>query len=955
MSIADQTRPREGALSAVFFTSGAAALIFEAAWFYRAGLVFGSSVWAASVVLSSFMTGLALGSAIVAWGRPRFSKPLVAYATLEVVVAASGVALTAVMPALAGVVGRVAAVAGSTIWLANVLRFPVAFALLLIPATAMGATLPLLVGAVCRWHPGFGRALGRLYGWNTIGAVVGVLTAEVVLVRFVGVMGSAAIAGGLNLAAGGVAYRLSSTTPAAPGDLPPADAPGTLTPRAWRLVGAACLAGAALVGLELVWFRFLSMYVLTTTLAMNIMLAVVLASIGIGSLLAARRLAARPAAVRLLPAIAIVSAVTVAVSYWAFGWLTAGTQVGEWLRVLWFAVVLAAPASALSGAIFTFTGEAIHAEIGHETSAAAWLTLSNTVGAALGPLVAAFVLLPTVGMERSFQVASLVYGLIAVLAAQPRVAAAHAQRPRRVSLGWTAAAIVAALAVVAPSGRMQAMYIGRSAAAYASDGAQVVATREGPSETIFLMQQAWFDRPVYNRLVTNGFSMSGTAIPAERYMRYFVYWPMLLSPSPIERVLIVCYGVGVTAGAATDVQAAKTIDIVEISKDVLAMSDVIYPGTRHPLHDPRVRVHTEDGRYFLETTDERFDLITGEPPPPRTPGAVNIYTREYFQLIYDHLSDRGIATYWLPVARPDPGTDVNTIVRAFCDVFTDCSLWNATPFDFMLVGSRGGQTQPLSRSAVARAWRTPEEARRLAEVGFEQPEQVGATFLADASALEQLTADTPALTDDYPQRLRPDSTRPSLSDPAYQTDPVAAEMYLNLIDPSRAREAFAHSTFIRAHFAPSLVDGTLPFFEVEGTINRVLWEGGKPLRQIEDLHHLLTTTTLETLPLWILGSDAVKQTIAAGATDATGTVAYARGLGALASRNYAGAVQLFTESERQGFRAATLRPLLVYALTMAGRVDVARELAKGADVQDPDARHFWSWIGPTLGVGPFAS
>ena len=99
------------------------------------------------------------------------------------------------------------------------------------------------------------------------------------------------------------------------------------------------------------------------------------------------------------------------------------------------------------------------------------------------------------------------------------------------------------------------------------------------------------------------------------------------------------------------------------------MSDVIYAPAAHPLRDPRVRLHIEDGRYFLETTAERFDLITGEPPPPRTPGAVNIYTREYFQLIHDRLAEGGMATYWVPVARPDPGTDVDTIVRAFCDVF----------------------------------------------------------------------------------------------------------------------------------------------------------------------------------------------------------------------------------------------------------------------------------------------
>ena len=42
-------------------------------------------------------------------------------------------------------------------------------------------------------------------------------------------------------------------------------------------------------------------------------------------------------------------------------------------------------------------------------------------------------------------------------------------------------------------------------------------------------------------------------------------------------------------------------------------------GRLHPLQDPRVRVHIEDGRQFLQATGRRFDLITGEPPPPRTP------------------------------------------------------------------------------------------------------------------------------------------------------------------------------------------------------------------------------------------------------------------------------------------------------------------------------------------------
>ena len=202
------------------------------------------------------------------------------------------------------------------------------------------------------------------------------------------------------------------------------------------------------------------------------------------------------------------------------------------------------------------------------------------------------------------------------------------------------------------------------------------------------MQQKWMGEPVYSRLVTNGFSMSGTAVSAMRYMRYFVYWPMVAHHGPVKRVLVVCYGVGVTVEAALDLPAVESIDVAEISADVIAMSDSMYP-VRQPLHQPRVRLHIEDGRQFLEATSDRFDLITGEPPPPRTPGTVNIYTREYFQLIHDRLADGGITTYWLPVGRPDPGTNVSAIISAFCAVFADCSLWIATPFDLMLVGTRG--------------------------------------------------------------------------------------------------------------------------------------------------------------------------------------------------------------------------------------------------------------------------
>ncbi len=103
--------------------------------------------------------------------------------------------------------------------------------------------------------------------------------------------------------------------------------------------------------------------------------------------------------------------------------------------------------------------------------------------------------------------------------------------------------------------------------------------------------------------------------------------------------------------------------MVDISSDILDLSREIHPPhEKHLLDDPRVHVHIEDGRYFLRTTTRSFDLITGEPPPPKIARVVNLYTREYFQLVYDRLTEGGVNTYWLPVHNLTE-SDVKAVIR----------------------------------------------------------------------------------------------------------------------------------------------------------------------------------------------------------------------------------------------------------------------------------------------------
>jgi predicted membrane-bound spermidine synthase len=188
-------------ISFVFAGSGAAGLMFEIAWMHRTALVFGSSIWATSLILSSFMAGLAVGNLLVTRFGHRVSGFLRTYALLELVVAIGGIGATYVPIALTGDLAVISRRIVDAPWMINTIRFVVAFAVVLVPSSAMGATLPVLVAGTVFHTTEFSVALGRLYGWNTLGAVGGVLAAETVCIRFFGVTGTAWAAALLNVAA----------------------------------------------------------------------------------------------------------------------------------------------------------------------------------------------------------------------------------------------------------------------------------------------------------------------------------------------------------------------------------------------------------------------------------------------------------------------------------------------------------------------------------------------------------------------------------------------------------------------------------------------------------------------------------------------------------------------------------------------------------------------------------
>ena len=174
---------RVAVLCGVLFLSGTGALIFETLWLRLSGLAFGNSIWAAALILSSFMAGLALGNALAASSRIRRWRPLHFYAVLEVFVAFFGCTIVFGLP----VVGDLMRPVWQMLWNYQPtllgLRFVVSFLILLVPTTAMGLTLPVIIEDPLLRETEFGRAIGFLYGSNTLGAMLGAVLGEAYLIR----------------------------------------------------------------------------------------------------------------------------------------------------------------------------------------------------------------------------------------------------------------------------------------------------------------------------------------------------------------------------------------------------------------------------------------------------------------------------------------------------------------------------------------------------------------------------------------------------------------------------------------------------------------------------------------------------------------------------------------------------------------------------------------------------
>ncbi len=708
----------------IFIFSGASGLIYQVIWMRQLTLIFGSTVFATSTVLTAFMAGLALGSYY--FGRKideSDQSPLRMYALLEAGIGAFCLVWPLILSVLGGLYVLIHRNVTSEFYTLSLIRFVLTVAVILIPSTLMGGTLPVLTRFFVKRLEQLGTNIGVLYALNTFGAVIGTVAAGFFLLEAFGIRWTLGIGIAINFAVAAIALVLTqrvsgtedissqqSAVSSQPEDLvaesrtqlPHTDNQQPTTNN-HLVLWAIGVSGFCALAYEVLWTRIMVFFLGSTTYAFATMLAAFLFGIALGSVVFARwvdrmqqpitvfgivQLGIGLFALILMPAFEELYGMTRAFQstfgssrFWAFF---------SCFLVMCLPTFLMGASFPLVTKIYTGSERRLGRSIGNVYAV-------NTVGSILGAFCAGFILIPLLGIRPSIVLMVALntgIGCLLVLKSGQQTETGGALL-QGISIGMPI--LNAGLAVILLLTLNQPLFLKSAIFKTQRPGDTLVDYNEEVDATVTTLKD---DEGVYRLYVDTNQAADASRWDSPSH-RVIAHLPLLLHPRP-KRALVVGFGMGLTSYSIT--QHGVQVDAIELSKGVISAAQKHFTHVNgnvfeSPLFDYKIN----DGRNHILMTKTKYDMIsTGIIHPLVSAGSSNIYTADFYRLCRRILSEDGIMCQWVPLHRL-PETHYKMIVRTFIEVFPHTTLWyKYTPDFVILIGTR----EPLRidyKNFIARA------------------------------------------------------------------------------------------------------------------------------------------------------------------------------------------------------------------------------------------------------------
>lgn len=743
----------------LFALSGFAGLVYESIWTHYLKLILGHAAYAQSLVLAIFMGGMALGAWLISRFSGRLRNLLIAYAVIEIII---GLAALGFHPGYLWVENQLLSAwlpAIGDVQTTGIIKWVTSACLILPQSVLLGATFPLMSGALIRLYPErTGNSLSFLYFSNSIGAATGVLVSGFVLIPAVGLPGTVWFAGIVSIAVGLVAWLLGRGLVAAR-ETRRVATPAQPTPIAWTLMGAALVTGMASFIYEIGWIRMLTLVLGTTTQSFELMLAAFIGGLALGSLWIRKRMDKidRPlvwaANVQLLMgALALLSIVAYMHTFDLMAYLLETVRRDD-LGFTFFrvgshliALLLMLPTTFMAGMtlpLFTYSlirsggGEA---SIGRIYSA-------NTLGAIIGVALAVHWGLPSLGLKGLIGLGAgldIALGVGLLLMVRKRTL-----RDFRWAAGFVAICCVLAYGAQFDSHRL-ASGVYRSDGARLPDSIEVQFHKDGSTASVDLIRAPEMGHLM---LKTNGkvdasINVGGPYPSIDEYTQALLgLIPLALKPQPSQAAII-----GLGSGMSTHVllgnQALEHVYTIEIEPAMVEAARQFGPAVERAFSDPRGEIVIEDARTWFSTRKEQFDIIISEPSNPWISGIGALFTREFYAQIREHLTDDGLFVQWLHLYDIDPSL-VASVIKALGHEFGDYALIQTIEgIDVALVAGKG----ELPRQFDPAVFTEPSLKPLLERLSLHTTNDIAVRFLGDRKLLQPYvdSFEIPMNSDFYP-------------------------------------------------------------------------------------------------------------------------------------------------------------------------------------------------------------
>jgi spermidine synthase len=373
----------------------------------------------------------------------------------------------------------------------------------------------------------------------------------------------------------------------------------------------------------------------------------------------------------------------------------------------------------------------------------------NTFGAILGSLLAALLLIGTLGTQTSQRLSIALAGLSALLLLALEMGGSGKQGLRRNAPAWLVAVAVAALLLgwsVAPVPGVLIGY-GRFAATWVGYHGDFIYTGEGTHASL-----AVSETPDGVRRYHNAGKVQASSLPQDMRLQRMLGHLTTLVPEDPSSVLVIGFGAGVTAGAVSLDPRVEDLTIAEIERLVPRVVSTYFSQENFNVaRNPKTTLVVDDARHFLLTTDQTFDAITSDPFDPWVKGAATLYTAEFFELMKQRLNPGGVVTIFVQLY--ESGLEaVKSEIATFVQAFPNAVVWANTVegegYDVVLMG----QADPtrIDVEGLEQLLTRPEYlpiARSLEDAGFRSLEDLLATYIASGTDLQPWLTDGQITTD----------------------------------------------------------------------------------------------------------------------------------------------------------------------------------------------------------------